>query len=71
MKHSDMMSTGEVANHCGVSQQTAIRWCDRGLLPFHKIPGSKHRRVARKDLQAFIDRNLLAIPQATQDVPAG
>lgn len=63
MKHGDLMTMGQVAAHCGVSHHTAINWCEKGLLAYHRIPGSTHRRVARSELQAFIDRNMLVVPK--------
>ena len=64
MKDVNLLTTGEVAAYCGVSQQTAIRWCDRGLIASHRIPGSLHRRVSKRELRAFIDRNMISIPES-------
>ena len=54
-------STGDVALLCRVSQQTAIRWIDKGLLKGFKIPGSKFRRVFKEDLERFVRDNNLPV----------
>ncbi|HHT9125223.1 MAG TPA: response regulator [Candidatus Brocadiia bacterium] len=52
--NNDVLTSGEVARICNVSSPTVIKWIDSGMLKGFRIPGSKARRVARKDLLAFM-----------------
>ncbi len=49
-----VFTTGEVAEICGISQQTVIRCFDSGKLKGFRIPGSKFRRVPRETLLEFM-----------------
>ena len=49
-----VLSTGEIARICRVSQNTVIRWVDIGLLKGYQIPGSRFRRVPRAELDRFV-----------------
>jgi len=51
----EVFTTGEVAKLCRVSSRTAAKWIDNGLLKGWRVPGGKDRRVARKDLVAFLE----------------
>lgn len=50
-------TTGEVARICGVTKRTVILWIDGGRLAGYRIPGSKHRRVAARELEEFMKRH--------------
>lgn len=52
-----VFTTGEVAEVCGISQQTVIRCFDRGTLRGYRVPGSKFRRVPRDALIEFMRDN--------------
>ena len=52
-----VFTTGEAAQVCGVSQQTIIRCFDRGRLAGFRVPGSRFRRIPRKDLISFMQQN--------------
>lgn len=39
------LTTGQAARLLGCSQQLAVRMCERGVLKYHCVPGSKHRRI--------------------------
>ena len=45
--------TGQVAKMFGVSIQTVNKWVDTGLLNGFRMPGTRHRRVTKEDLDAF------------------
>jgi two-component system, OmpR family, response regulator RpaA len=67
-------TTTEVARLCEVCTRTVCKWVDTGLLVGHRIPGSRHRRVRRADLERFAaDHGLtLAEPVAAAEAnPAG
>lgn len=50
-------TTGEVAEICGVSQQTVIRCFDKGAVRGFRVPGSKFRRIPREALIEFMKAN--------------
>jgi len=53
----DLLTTGEAAEICKVSQQTIIRCFDAGRLEGFRIPGSKFRRIPRRSLIKFMKEN--------------
>lgn len=53
--NKDVFTTGEVARICNVSSPTVNKWIDTGMLKGFRIPGSRARRVARKDLLALMN----------------
>lgn len=52
--NSKSLSTGDVARELGVSITVVLKWCNRGLLPHHRIPGSTFRRIDRADFERFV-----------------
>jgi excisionase family DNA binding protein len=50
------LTTGEIANLCGMSQQTIIRQIDKGYLEGFRIPGSTHRRVSLTNLRNWMEQ---------------
>ena len=56
-KIKDLLTTGEAAEICGVSQQTIIRCFDSSRLEGFKVPGSKFRRIPRENLIKFMREN--------------
>ena len=57
MNGSDWYTTGEAARICRTSLQSIIRNCDAGKLTCHRVPGSRHRRITRERLTAFMREN--------------
>ena len=53
----DLFTTGEAAGICKVSQQTIIRCFDAGRLEGFRVPGSRFRRIPRKNLVRFMKDN--------------
>lgn len=51
----EVLTTSEVARHCGVSQRTVIRWIKRGELNAYKLPGRGDHRILATELARFID----------------
>ena len=51
-KRPDILSTGDVAEHCGVSYETVKNWIKAEKLVAWATPG-KHHKIALKDFQAF------------------
>lgn len=56
-KIKDLLTTGEAAVICSVSQQTIIRCFDSGRLDGFRIPGSRFRRIPRESLIKFMREN--------------
>jgi excisionase family DNA binding protein len=56
-KMKDLFTTGEAAEICKVSQQTIIRCFDAGRLEGFRVPGSRFRRIPRKNLVGFMQDN--------------
>lgn len=50
-------TTGEVAEICGISQQTVIRSFDAGRLGGFRIPGSRFRKIPLESLIQFMKEN--------------
>jgi len=53
----DLFTTGEAAEICRVSQQTIIRCFDAGRLEGFRVPGSRFRRIPRRNLIKFMKDN--------------
>jgi len=52
-----VLTTGEAAKVCKVSQQTVIRCFDSGQLKGFRVPGSRFRRIPREHLFSFMREN--------------
>ena len=60
-------TTGEIARLCQVTKRTVITWIDGGRLKGFRIPGGRHRRVAARDLAAFMKSH--GIPDLERHLP--
>lgn len=58
-----VFTTGEVADICGISQQTVIRCFDSGRLKGFRVPGSRFRRITRDALIEFMKANSIPLSQ--------
>lgn len=47
-----LIGVGEAAGRLGVHENTIRNWIDRGILRAIRLPGSRHRRVNRADVDA-------------------
>lgn len=57
------LTAGDVARMANVAHKTAVKWCDSGLLPSHRLPqGRRERRVAVGDLVAFLEKHGIPVP---------
>lgn len=59
-----LLTTGEVADHCGVSTATVRRWATSGQLQSVRLP-SGHRRFTPEAVEA-----LLVLDATTQEAVA-
>lgn len=60
-------TSGQVAEHCGVSPRVVNKWFDAGILTGWRMPNSGDRRIDRKSVLAFMkERNIStdSIPKA-------
>jgi excisionase family DNA binding protein len=53
----EYISVGFVAQRCGVSNTTVLRWIATGDLPAFRLP-SGHYRIERNDLANFLTKYL-------------
>ncbi len=60
MPNRNVFTTGEAARICGISQQTIIRCFDLGKLKGYRVPGSRFRRIPKKELRRFMEENQIA-----------
>jgi len=60
-KMKDLFTTGEAAEICRVSQQTIIRCFDAGRLEGFRVPGSRFRRIPRRNLIKFMKDNKIPL----------
>ncbi|MDP2931843.1 MAG: excisionase family DNA-binding protein [Chloroflexota bacterium] len=51
----EYVTTGFVAEHCGVSSVTVLRWIEKGRLSAFRLPDG-HYRVYRDDFAGFLAR---------------
>lgn len=47
------LTSGDVARIAGVSVNTVLKWCDRGMLPHYRF--MNHRRFSARSVRAFMD----------------
>lgn len=64
MRQIRSLTSGEVADYCGVNLRTVIRWIEKGHLPAYKLPGRGNNRVRLVDFLSFIDRHGMPMPEA-------
>ncbi|MBK1720196.1 response regulator [Thiocystis violacea] len=58
------LTTGEIADYCGVNLRTVIRWIEKNHLKAYKLPGRGNNRVRLVDFLNFVDRHGMPLPQA-------
>lgn len=62
-------TTGEIANFCGVTLRTVIRWIEKGHLKGYKLPGRGNNRVLPHDLLEFLQQQNMPIPDELKNQP--
>ncbi len=60
-------TTGQVSKLCQVATSTVNKWVDSGKLKAFRVPGSRHRRIAQKDLIRFLKANNFPLDQIKYD----
>lgn len=68
-KIKNLLTTGEAAEICKISQQTIIRCFDSGKLDGFRVPGSRFRRIPRENLFRFMKENGIPLDNLSQARP--
>jgi len=63
MNDKRTLTTGEIADYCGVNFRTVIRWIQRGQLRAYQLPGRGDNRVEVHNFLAFLRDNNIPIPR--------
>jgi excisionase family DNA binding protein len=58
-----VLTTGDVAKHCGVSLSTVFRWIKEGYISAYTTPGG-HHRIVLGEFHRFLQRNDMPIPES-------
>lgn len=56
-------TSGDVAQICGVSLRTVIRWIEKGELKGFKLPGRGNNRVSEENLINFLKAHNIPFPE--------
>ncbi len=59
----EAFTTGDVARICRVTINTVVKWFDTGEIKGYRVPSSRARRVARKDLLKFMRKHKLPMDE--------
>ncbi len=62
-----VLSSGEVADYCGVHFRTVIRWIEKGSLKAYKLPSRGNNRIEEKDFIEFLTTHNMPIPEDFQE----
>jgi excisionase family DNA binding protein len=65
-KQQKGLSLGKVAEYCGVTRKTILRWVKEGMMPSFVLP-SGHHRVQPKDVAAFLRQHGMPVPEELGD----
>ena len=60
------LTTGEIAQYCGVNFRTVIRWIKRGHLKAYQLPGRGDNRVEVQDFLNFLREHDMPVPEDFQ-----
>jgi CheY-like chemotaxis protein len=66
-----ILTTGDVAEMCGVNFRTVIRWIQRGHLKAFQLPGRGDNRVLAKDFLDFLREHNMPIPEEMEEAEGG
>ncbi len=68
MDPKPVLTTGDVASHCHVSQETVANWIKSGQLKAYKTPG-RHRRIRLGDFREFLVEHGMPPLDMSSDLP--
>ncbi len=63
MADKRLLTTGEIAKHCGVDFRTVSRWIDAGRIKAFRLPVRGDRRVEAAEFVRFLRENDMPIPE--------
>ncbi|MDI6814718.1 MAG: helix-turn-helix domain-containing protein [Dehalococcoidales bacterium] len=64
--YAEYLTTGVIAQYCGVSRVTVLRWIQKWHLPGFKLPAG-HYRIHRDDFSEFLMKyNMLTRTQTVE-----
>ena len=58
-----ILTTGDIAELCGVNFRTVIRWIQRGHMKAFQLPGRGDNRILMKDFLEFLRENNMPVPE--------
>ncbi len=64
------LTTGEIADHCHVSDRAVLKWIEEGKLKSYQTPGN-HNRINVEDFIAFLREYNMPVPAEFQEEPRG
>lgn len=64
----EALTTGEVAQYCGVSFRTVLRWIERGYLRAFQLPGRGDNRIEVREFVRFLKEHDMPVPEAFADL---
>lgn len=59
-QYPEYITTGTVAEYCGVSKVTVLRWIDKGHLTAFRLPEG-HYRIHRDDFGQFLAKHSMPV----------
>jgi len=59
-QYPEYLTTGVIAQYCGVSRVTVLRWINKGHLAAFRLP-SGHYRIHRDDFSEFLARHSMPV----------
>ena len=62
----DVLTVFKASQYCRVSSKTIINWIESGHIKAYKTVGG-HRRINRSDLEAFMKKQGIPLPDATEE----
>ncbi|MFO7931304.1 MAG: response regulator [Thermodesulfobacteriota bacterium] len=62
----EVFTVFKASKYCNVSPKTIINWIDAGHIKAYRTPGG-HRRINRKDLEEFMRKQGIPIPENVED----
>ncbi len=62
----DIFTVFKASKYCNVSAKTIINWIESGHIKAYKTVGG-HRRIKKSDLEAFMERQGIPVPNEDQD----
>ena len=59
-QYPEYITTGAVAEYCGVSKVTILRWISKGYLIAFRLPEG-HYRIHRDDFSKFLEKHSIPV----------